>query len=361
MSFVVRDVASPKFPTVLADDSVLQAVRKLLRSHIAAIPVVDPNTAFIGVVTQVDALRLVAQGRDLEAVPVADVAQPCSVLAPDQVIEGRQQAMVDGLPLAPVVEHGKLTAVVTPVDVDARRQIAELLGDRASQLVTTVSPDDDMYFNSLGSYLNAGGDALIRIREAMRRVGKSDARAMLDMACGHGRVLRFLKAAFPTAELTACDIKADAVDFCAATFGANPVYSEEDFSEVQIDQDFDLIWVGSLFTHLDRARWLDLLALLADRLGANGLLVFTTIGLLGGRGLRDLGMWDDQIERIIHDCGIEGFSYQESKGMPGWGLTVCSKEFVRDSIERRTPLQMVSHVSQGWLRQDVVACTNPSN
>ena len=47
---------------------------------------------------------------------------------------------------------------------------------------------------------------------------------MLDFACGHGRVMRTLKAAFPDALLTACDIDRDGVDFCARTFGAAPVY-----------------------------------------------------------------------------------------------------------------------------------------
>ena len=79
---------------------------------------------------------------------------------------------------------------------------------------------------------------------------------ILDFPCGHGRVLRYLRAEFPQAEITACDLLRDGVDFCAANFGAIPVYSDPDPSRIGLPRDaFDLIWVGSLFTHFDAARW----------------------------------------------------------------------------------------------------------
>jgi hypothetical protein len=57
-----------------------------------------------------------------------------------------------------------------------------------------------------------------------------------------------LRAAFPEAHLTVCDLDRDKVDFCAAQFNATPVYSQEDIRSVSLDQTFDLIWCGSLFT-----------------------------------------------------------------------------------------------------------------
>ncbi len=337
----------------------LDAVCTLNASHVVAIPVVDADSNLKGIFSQGDVIRLLAQGRDLGDTQTDHVVEECSALAPDEVIDDPQQAMVDGLPLAPVVEDGKLISVVTPMDVTAQRHVAALLGNAAPNLITTISPNDDMYFNSKGSYLQAGADALVRIRQAMGLVGKTAPRKILDMPGGHGRVLRFLKAGFPDAELTACDIKKDGVDFCAETFGANPVYSEEDFSAIRMDDDFDLIWVGSLFTHLDRSRWLDLLMFLKQHLAAGGLLVFTAFGRLDARSMRRLGMWEDQIERIVRDSDREGFSHQEYKSAHGWGLTFCSQEFVHGALEQPPALDLVSHVSQGWLQQDVVACTKP--
>ena len=66
------------------------------------------------------------------------------------------------------------------------------------------------------------------------------------------------------------------MDFCAKTFGAVPVYSDTDPAAVQIGQQVDLIWVGSLFTHIDPARWNDFLDLFARTLRPGGVLVLST-------------------------------------------------------------------------------------
>src|SRR5262245_27701876 len=124
------------------------------------------------------------------------------------------------------------------------------------------------------AYFLWGASALRCIRLAVDAVGKREVGRILDFPCGHGRVLRNLKAAYPAASLTACDIDRDGVDFCASTFGAQGVYSDDNLDTVHLDDGFDLIWVGSLFTHLPDARWPAFLKFLADRLAPEGLLVF---------------------------------------------------------------------------------------
>ena len=62
----------------------------------------------------------------------------------------------------------------------------------------------------------------------------ADVKRILDLPCGHGRVLRYLSAAFPEAEITACDIMREGVDFCASTFGAIPVYSQDDPQQIPL-------------------------------------------------------------------------------------------------------------------------------
>ena len=101
---------------------------------------------------------------------------------------------------------------------------------------------------------------------------------MLDMPCGHGRVTRALRAAFPAAELVACDIDTDGVSFCRDRFGAVPVASCPDPMAVELPGTFDLIWVGSLFTHLPSASWHPFLQLFARSLVRGGVLCFTAAG-----------------------------------------------------------------------------------
>src|SRR5262245_10124406 len=96
-----------------------------------------------------------------------------------------------------------------------------------NDVVRTISPDEEMSRSKWGEpgYHRVGQSALHCIRLSLEAAGKDPAevRSILDLPSGHGRVLRYLKAAFPDAALTACDLSRDGVDFCAATFGARAV------------------------------------------------------------------------------------------------------------------------------------------
>ena len=87
-----------------------------------------------------------------------------------------------------------------------------------------------------------------------------------------------LKAAFPEAELIGCDVNREGVDFCAEQFGAVPVYSDPDPTLIDLDGSFDLIWVGSLLTHLDADRLPGLPRPLPPHLAEGGLLLFSSHG-----------------------------------------------------------------------------------
>jgi len=160
---------------------------------------------------------------------------------------------------------------------------------RESDVSRTISPDEEMPIQDIEIYFSAGRSAVACINLAMNAAQKSasDVRRILDLPCGHGRILRYLKAAFPEADITACDIRRDAVDFCASTFGAVPVYSHDDPAKISLEHNvFDLIWVGSLFTHLDVDLWSSFLSLFRSFLQPSGVLVFSTHGYEGERGDR---------------------------------------------------------------------------
>ena len=93
-----------------------------------------------------------------------------------------------------------------------------------------VDPADAMHAGDSAHYLAVGLSAIACAEAA----GVTDPRRILDMPCGHGRVLRALAAAYPNAALTACDLDRHGVDFCAAQFGAAPIYSSEDLHELDL-------------------------------------------------------------------------------------------------------------------------------
>jgi SAM-dependent methyltransferase len=130
----------------------------------------------------------------------------------------------------------------------------------ADQMLSGAALDREYYFR-------CGRSAVERIQTSLATasIPRERVKRILDLPCGHGRVLRYLRAAFPEAEIAACDLLRDGADFCASTFGATPVYSCDEPEAIPLSPgSFDLIWVGSLFTHLDAPLWVRFLAVLRD-------------------------------------------------------------------------------------------------
>jgi SAM-dependent methyltransferase len=201
---------------------------------------------------------------------------------------------------------------------------------------------------------------------ALLAAGREDPASVLDFACGHGRVMRSLKAAFPDARLTASDIDRAGIDFCARTFGAVPIESAEDPEKIEIEDRFDLIWVGSMFTHLDADRWVGFLRLFESVLEPGGVLVFTTAGRFVidkmKIGKQSVGLRGEQVDRLIMDFERDGFGYQEYVRRPGWGLARASPAWVCARLDDVPELRLVSYFERGWLNsQDVVSCVRRSS
>ncbi len=110
----------------------------------------------------------------------------------------------------------------------------------------TISPNDHMASGNEELYVGTSLSALRCIDAALLAVGKNmdSIRRVLDFGCGYGRVLRVLKAAFPSASVTACDLMPEAVKFCVDTFGAEPLPEREIPGDIEPCAPFDLIWVG---------------------------------------------------------------------------------------------------------------------
>ena len=232
-------------------------------------------------------------------------------------------------------------------------------------LIREISPNDRMMTPRYPDTYFLWGDSALRcIQIAMVAVGKREVAKILDFPCGHGRVLRTLKAAYSDASLTACDIDRDGVDFCEATFGAAGVYSDDDLDSVQLGGDFDLIWVGSLFTHLPADRWTALLDFLADRLAPAGLLVFTTHGTWYAERIRDEesllgGVSQDAQSEMLRGFDEDGFGFACYPGRDAYGLSLSAPSAVTNHLQRLRRLRITLYLERGWRgHQDVVACQN---
>jgi spermidine synthase len=181
------------------------------------------------------------------------------------------------------------------------------------------------------------------------------------MPCGHGRVLRALRAAYPDAEIVACELEADGVDFCAKTFGAVPVYSKEDPGEIELHRTFDLIWVGSLFTHISAERWPAFLNFFDRVLAPDGVLVFTIHGEAAARIMRErrkmFSHKPEELDTMLAEYAERGFSYCDYKPGSNYGTSISAPDWVKKQITNTAELALLGIRESGWTgSQDAVIC-----
>ena len=229
-----------------------------------------------------------------------------------------------------------------------------------------ISENDLMYKSSGFWYLHFGKAALYRVLKTMEKAGKIEARSILILPCGHGRELRFFKAHFPDAALTACDIDRDAVDFCVETFGVEGIYSEQNPERIRMNGQFDIIWCGSLLTHLDKKYWHAFLRFFSEHLSKNGVFVFSTHGAYITEKFRSgkfhLGIDGAAKRKIFEHYDQTGFGYADYDGQIDYGISLASKSCVFDFIAEVPGLELFEYVERGWFsNHDTVACVKPGN
>lgn len=240
---------------------------------------------------------------------------------------------------------------------------------RVSRMPTTPAPmvagasiaaGDTMFAGDIAHYADVGRDALAWIRRALDAAGRPTPRSILDLPCGHGRVLRHLREAYPAATLTACDLDQDGVAFCERTFGAHGVVSSADFDAVDLGRRHDLVWCGSLFTHLDRAQWLPLLRLFLRHVEVGGLLVLTTHGRwvaeLLRSGAKHYGLAAAAVAEVLDAYRRDGFGYSGYPQSPDYGISLNSPAWLLRSVGDFESLRVVTFAERAWdTHQDVLA------
>ena len=225
----------------------------------------------------------------------------------------------------------------------------------------TIAPRDGMVApDNPEQYFDLGRRALELIHFSAELCDKPHYPSILDLPCGHGRVLRWLRQHYAYAEITACDLDRDGVDFCARQFNATPVYSEPDLRRLPFHRQFDLIWVGSLVTHLPQDRWLATIDSLVRWTKECGVIIFTTQGRtvtsLLARGQRNIA---ENIHKadLLEEYSRTGFAYQryfESSAEEDYGLAVTSPEWVMRVLQRYPDIILRAYLEEAWGMQDVV-------
>lgn len=230
-------------------------------------------------------------------------------------------------------------------------RLQRVFGQALPDVNDRMDPADLMFAGRADSYHQVGMSAWRCITASLLVAGVPEPRRILDLPCGHGRVLRVLQRGFPGAEFTACDLDRDGVDFCAKEFGAQPVYSTTDLGSLHFDRQFDLVWCGSLVTHLDVKGWFDTFQCFLRALRPGGIAIVTFHGrwvaYLLAQGHR-YGLSEAAVKSVLDAYGRDGFGYADYDWQPGYGVSVCSPAWVLRELHTWQGLRVVGLTERWW-------------
>lgn len=229
---------------------------------------------------------------------------------------------------------------------------ANVLHDYARNSVCRkIHPQDGMWIGGEAWYFPAGEAGLRACIQALTLSQKAVPNRIMDLPCGHGRVARHLRAAFPQAEMFFCDLDAEGIAFCTATFGGTAILSAPDLSSVELPNDIDLIWVGSLFTHIDRVRAERWLAYLSAHLSADGVLVATFHGPWSIEKHKQHAFINDKAwSSILDQFDRTGFGYAPytEYNLGDYGVSLCRPSAVVEMVDRIEKVRLIGYMERGW-------------
>jgi SAM-dependent methyltransferase len=140
-----------------------------------------------------------------------------------------------------------------------------------------IADEDGMYHGNAAHYLACGASAMNAISVAIALAHKQPT-SFLDFGSGAGRVTRWLRAAYPDAHISATDLRPSDLDFCASEFDALTWVTDIDVDAMQAPATYDVIWVGSVLTHLSEKQSRRLVAKLISWLNPEGIVVLSLHG-----------------------------------------------------------------------------------
>lgn len=202
-------------------------------------------------------------------------------------------------------------------------------------------------------YLTDAASALDNIDESLHTTGRSldDVQNCLDLPSGYGRLTRHLVARLSSSRVTVSDVDAQAVRFCVAEFGVDGVVCPSDPTRLRLPRRYDLIFVGSLLTHLPIGVGMTLIERLGDVLEPGGHLIFSTQGT---SCLSHLDWYGDEFERAssaMHSgVASDGCAFVPYRGRTDYGIVIHEESWLRLTLAEREGhrLRLVRFASRGW-------------
>lgn len=219
-------------------------------------------------------------------------------------------------------------------------------------------------------YIDVGHDAIRLILSSLITGLRRPPNTILDFPCGSGRVTRHLRAFFPDAVIGACDLYEGHVDFCVEQFSAIPIRSKENLDELDVGPNWDLVFCGSLLTHLPPHQFASAFNFIVRSLSEKGIALIT----LEGRHSEYIQKhrWKlvpdelfEIVEATIPTKGHGYVDYQHSMKslffkQNSYGVMLARPRWTMEIVEQSYDIRVLGYVERGWNdHQDVLIVGRP--
>jgi len=216
-----------------------------------------------------------------------------------------------------------------------------------------------MFAGNLEHYFSCGESALRVLLEVIELSRTATPASILDFGAGAGRVTRWLKAAFPASSISCCDLREGDMRFLRDLCGADTWTVDADLETATIPGQYDLIWVGSVITHLSESKTQKLISRLLSACNPGGLLVLSFHGQFAverHEGTAFKYIDDEGWQDIKRGYADRGYGYADYKGQHGYGISVCTPEWMSALVSGLAGSRLVFLKPRAWDgHHDVVA------
>jgi SAM-dependent methyltransferase len=160
-----------------------------------------------------------------------------------------------------------------------------------------------------GDYVKHSRASFNIVSQALRYAGRcwSDVESVIDFGCGYGRVTRWLPTVLAPDKVTACDVQAEGVRWCAAEFGVRPLVGHPNITGTRFDT-YDVLFSISVATHLSPRRLEALFRALMRIINPGGVAIFSTNGPISAQTASRIRAYIDQ-QKVLSDLDQTGSAF----------------------------------------------------
>ncbi len=198
---------------------------------------------------------------------------------------------------------------------------------------------------------------LRRLIEAETNVSPSDRFSLLEFASGYGCVTRLLNNVMPSADITACDIHPQAMDFISSVLGMQVKQSVSSPAVFDLAHRFDIVFALSFFSHMPKSTFGPWVEALFRHVRPGGSLIFTTHGEVSLKKI-----WKDDLKLDGDGFWFRAESEQLDLDSATYGTTICTPAYVTRTLYKnlKAPLALL-HTGFWWEHQDVYVVAKPQS